>query len=112
MEALLLSYQKTGKVPPALQARPEITQDVGFYIECFYFLSRFRSSSGFGPNPLSLLDIETYARKIGYTTTEDFLFFAEVMNSCDQVYLDDVQKRQEAKRKTVSKPTTPRAGRR
>lgn len=99
MEALLLSYRKTGKVPPALQSRPELTKDILFYIEAFYFLCRFRTSSGFGPNPLSLLDIEAYARTIGYTSSEDFFFFAEVMSACDQVYLEDVQKRQNAKQR-------------
>ena len=88
MDALRLSYKKTGVVPPALAEQPVITPDLQFYLESFFFLSSFRGSSGFGPNPLAFSDVYRYAELIGYTSPEDFLPFAEMMRACDQVYLE------------------------
>jgi hypothetical protein len=81
--ALLASYEKTGIVPPALASKPDLTVDVAFYIEAFYFLSGFRSQGFSGPGSLLFSDIIRYAELVGYTASEDIQFFASVMLSCD-----------------------------
>lgn len=83
------SYRRTGVLPPALQSRPDLTRDVAFYLEAFFFLSSFRSYGMGGPLPIPLSEIATYARLIGYNA-EDTLFLAEVINACDSVYLTKV----------------------
>jgi hypothetical protein len=67
-------------------------------------LCRFRQNSGFGASPIPLQDIAAYAKE-AEITGEDFIFFAEVINACDQVFMEDVKKQQDAKSK--SKPSTP-----
>ena len=74
-------------LPPALRSRPDITPDLAFYLEAFFFLSGFRSYSMGGPSPIPLSAISEYARLIGYTSSDDILFLAEVVNACDRVYL-------------------------
>ena len=110
-DALLLSYRKTGTVPPALQNEPEVTELLRFYFESFAFVSRFRTYGMSGPNPLDFSTIRDYARSIGYTTSGDILFFAEVMSACDQVYLEDYQRRSKAEsdKKKKAAPKKPSA---
>jgi hypothetical protein len=50
-------------------------------------------------NPLSFADIDRYAIMIGYTGVEDRLFFSEVISECDRLFLEDAQKKQDAKSK-------------
>ena len=107
-DALLLSYKKTGVIPPALANEPEITPQLRFYFEAFAFVSRFRTYGMSGPNPISLPDIRVYADKIGYTSTGDFLFFAEIMSACDQVYLEDYQRRSKAESESKKKKQPPK----
>jgi len=96
-----------------LNSRPDLTQEIGFYLESFFFLSGFRSYGMAGPLPISLPDISEYARLIGYTLSEDILFFIEVMNSCDHVYLSKAANDQKAEqaaaaKKPASRPPPPR----
>ena len=101
-DALWISYQKTGVVPPALEQKPVFTPDLLFYIEAFFYLSSFRGSNGFGANPLALQDILSYCALIGYTSEDDVLFFSEVMRACDHVFLEEQQKQSKAKEKQPS----------
>lgn len=87
LDALLLSYQRTGNVPPALASRPTLTPDVSYLLECFSLLSRHRQSNGFGSNPLALADIVAVAAPLGFRTNDEFLFFAEVMGGMDDEFL-------------------------
>ena len=90
----MLSYERTGIVPPALASQPTITPDVAYFMECFSLLSRHRQSSGFGVNPLSLVDIVVVAGPLGYHTPDEFLFFAEVIGGMDQEFLSYFNERQ------------------
>ena len=97
MDALKLSYQKTGVLPPALANQPDITPEMRFYFGAFNRLSRSRTYHMSGPNPIALSEISAYAEKIGYTNADDFFFLADVISACDEVFLEDVAKRQKAK---------------
>ena len=90
----MLSYERTGIVPPALASQPTITPDVAYFMECFSLLSRHRQSSGFGANPLSLVDIVVVAGPLGYRTPDEFLFFAEIIGGMDQEFLSYFNERQ------------------
>lgn len=84
----MLSYERTGIVPPALASRPFITPDVAYLMECFSLLSRHRQSNGFGVNPLPLADIVAVSGPLGFRSASDFLFFAEIMGEMDREFLD------------------------
>ena len=94
LDALMLSYERTGIVLPALASQPIITPDVAYFMECFSLLSRHRQSSGFGANPLSLVDIVVVAGPLGYRTPDEFLFFAEIIGGMDQEFLSYFNERQ------------------
>lgn len=93
MDALTESYERTGKIPPALLERPDVEADISFYIQSFYFLSGFRSSGLSGPEPIAFSDTLRYARLLGYTQRSDLLFFASIMLSCDIAYREAVREK-------------------
>jgi hypothetical protein len=93
-----MSYKKTGELPPALANKPDITPDYAFYLNSFFFLSKFRGSSGYGPNPLSLSDIWEFCRKVGFHDADMQFFFADIMHACDSVYLAEADKEAERRR--------------
>lgn len=102
MDALRLSYEKTGVIPPALARKPELTDDCIFYLEAFYFLSGFRPEGMSGLGPLLLADIERYAALSGYTSANEILFFADVMLACDVAFRNYHAKKSSAK--SAAKP--------
>jgi len=71
-----------------------------FYLDCFFFLGRFRGISSSGLLSLTFSDIERYAERIGIRTTEGVLFFADIMAGLDAVYLKFM--REKAKRKQAA----------
>jgi hypothetical protein len=60
---------------------------VAYLLECFSLLSRHRQSNGFASNPLSLIDIVAVSGPLGFRSSDEFLFFAEVMGEMDREYL-------------------------
>ena len=72
-------------------------------MECFSLLSRHRQSSGFGHNPLPLMDIVAVSGPLGYRTPDEFMFFAEVMGEMDQEFLSYVNERQKIDSSSKSK---------
>lgn len=87
IDALLLSYARTGNVPQALASRPTLTPEIAFFLECFGFLSRHRQSNGYTRNPIPLVDIVAVAGPLGFRTSDEFLFFAEIMSEMDVEYM-------------------------
>ena len=84
LDALRLSYERTGKVPQALANQPNVTPEVAYFMEYFSLLSRHRQSSGFGVNPLAFGDIVAVSGPLGYRTPDEFLYFAEIISDMDQ----------------------------
>ena len=103
IDALMLSYERTGIVPPALANQPIITPDVAYFMECFSLLSRHRQSSGFGVNPLPLMDIVAVSGPLGYRTPDEFLFFAEIIGGMDQEFLSYFNERQKTESASKAK---------
>jgi hypothetical protein len=88
IDALLISYERTGIVPLALASRPTITPDVAYFIECFGLLNAHRPSGGFGIGPIPLSDIVAVSGPFGFRTSDEFLFFAEIIGAMDREFLD------------------------
>ena len=107
LDALRLSYKRTGEVPKALRDQPDMTRDMRFYLECFRKLSGFRGGSGFGANPLSYTDTSSFALELGYAPgSASFLFFLDMLSALDSAYLTYAQ--ESAKTKTAQAPKTRR----
>jgi hypothetical protein len=100
IDALMMSYERTGIVPPALASRPTITPDVSYLLECFALLSRHRQSNGFATNPIPLADIVAVSGPLGFRSSSDFLFFAEIMGDMDREFLSYDQEQQKLKAAT------------
>jgi hypothetical protein len=99
MDALRLSYKRTGVVPKALKDQPDMTREVKFYLDCFRSLARFRGGSGFGLNPLSYADVTKLAQDLEYEPgSTEFLFFLDMMSALDAAYLKYSQEKSESGR--------------
>lgn len=100
LDALRLSYKRTGEVPKALRDQPDMTRDVRFYLDCFRALTRFRGGSGFGLNPLAFADVSAFADGLGYVPgSEAFLFFLDVISALDSAYMAYSQEKSKAQTK-------------
>jgi hypothetical protein len=99
LDALRLSYKRTGEVPKALRDQPDLTKEVRFYLDCFRSLTRFRGGSGFGLNPLSYSDVTKLAQDLEYEPgSASFLFFLDMMSALDSEYLRHSQEKSESAR--------------
>lgn len=97
VDALRLSYRKTGTVPKALAEQPELTPDIRFYLDAFYQLSRFRGSNGFGVNPLVYSEISAYAVSCGFEQHSwSHEVFLDVLAELDSAYTEFMRQKQEA----------------
>lgn len=76
-------WQQTGKIPPALQNRPDLTPDLSFYLDAYSFLASFRSPGFSDIGPLAYDSLVQYAQLAGYTEADDIQFFCEAMLACD-----------------------------
>lgn len=90
-------------MPPALEKRPEESFVVDFILSSFTSLSHYRQSGGLGLSPLAFQDVVAYARLVGYTATDDILFFARLVTVCDTLYLQRATDKQKAQSKSKSK---------
>jgi len=85
----------TGAMPQALQEKPNVTEDIRFYLRCFFILSKFRPASGFGISPILFSDVVTLARNVGFSDEDDLLWFSEFMADLDSEYrevMEEVRK--------------------
>ena len=82
---------------------------VDFILNSFTSLSHYRQSGGFGVSPLAFQDVVAYAHVVGYTASDDILFFARLIAVCDTLYLQRAADKQKAQSK--SKPKGGRHGR-
>jgi hypothetical protein len=95
-------------MPPALQNRPEEDMTADFVLRAFSFLSHYRAPSESGISPLFFKDIVAYAHMVGYTASDDILFFARLVNVCDTAHMKKLSDKINSQRK--SKPKGGRRG--
>ena len=95
---LILSYERTGVIPPALANRPNPGADVLFYLDCYHALARHRPNSGMGLSPVPLPDIKIYADATGFAAPADFLWFSEIIGALDEEFLSFQSKKIESER--------------
>lgn len=74
----------TGKLPKALENRPELRDSLEPYIQAFITLSSFRNEQG----KINFSDIVLYADKI---CEEEVLDFVSIMSAADNAYLSAVE---------------------
>lgn len=103
MKVLLRSYRQTGKMPPALQNKPEAGLIPTFLVESFLLLHSSRQAGMGGPMPLSLADILTAASLYGYSTSPEQYAFLRAMQSLDGFYLTEESARIKATSKNKPK---------
>lgn len=76
--------RNTGRLPRALEERPEIEETDLLYFEAFATLSHFRKDRN---SPLNFKDITEYADRLD----EDALEFVSIMIRADNAYLKVVR---------------------
>lgn len=86
--ATLLEFSKvSGKVPKALEDRPELLKRCELYYTAFDSLSRSRQAGMGGALPLTMVDIKAYLDLIGEASTEERLTYLRRIQVLDQAYL-------------------------
>ena len=117
LEVLYNSWASTGKLPPALEKRPDVTHDVQFYLQSFFKLSNFRTMGFSSMGAIPMQDILAYAEMVGYTSIEDRAFFVDMITALDIEYRNlahEKQERESEQKKLQSgnrsKPGTKRLG--
>lgn len=81
---------KRGKAVDALEQKPEITPDIGWYLDTFFMLSNSRQMGFSGAGPLPLSEITNYTRFFEIIT-DDVKEFCTIIVRMDNTYLKHVQ---------------------
>lgn len=94
---LLKIQESTGRVPVALESKPELTRVQHYYLGCFSELSKCRRYTESGPLPLSIAEIRDY-----YQVFEliDFEALFDWLTTIDSIWLEEVSNKS---RKATSK---------
>ena len=99
---VFLQAKKNGLKTP-LGTRPKSCMVSNWYIKHFYILSKGRSNSGFGPNPLNIADVIRYL-KFSTPILEDATSLS-ILQDLDSIYLEHVseENRSENKPKSIQR---------
>ena len=79
--------EDTGRVPQALEAKPDLYGDCLDYVPAFFFLSSGRMN-GMGIASISITDMCKYCEVYGI---EDVEYFVTVIRAVDVTYKEQVQ---------------------
>lgn len=93
-------WRQTGKKPKELEELVELPEEMKFVWEYFLRLNRRRGSTGFGVNPLSFCEIESFFKLNQIEYSPDEIFLIELL---DNVALDHFAKESEKNNKKNSK---------
>lgn len=94
--------QSTGETPPALLAKPLLTEWDTDYWQAFQILSPSRQRGMSGPGAIPLSEIESYFRIYGIDDLEERNQFVLMIRGMDSVWLGHEAKR--AERESKAKP--------
>lgn len=82
-----MAYQdESGKELPALRDKPKISLEISEIVVAFKVLSAMRTNNGFGPNPLSLVEVKAYIDLVGLPWMGNQIF-VELIAYTDRAYL-------------------------
>ena len=81
-------------MPDALKRRPRISKWLLPYLSAYQRLDRRRQMGYSTPQPLASSEILDYGTRLGFRTDLDFFF--RVIDALDGVYMEDVNKKQQA----------------
>jgi len=87
-----------GKPTPAMDNRPELYEDLQDVWLAFSELNQGRSY-GFGPNPISMRDIQAWLAMSDITDADEKMDFLYLIRAMDVAWLKWFAKSQEARRK-------------
>ena len=92
LDHLISVYEATGVVPPELHRLQsgECPYSLFHVWVVFTHLSATRSSNGFGPNPITYQEIESYLNLGGIELTSDEV---DILKQIDILYLNKVNKK-------------------
>lgn len=88
-------------MPDALKRKPNLTSPLRDYFEAYLALQSSRQSGYGAEQPISFLEIDRYADRMGFN--EDFKFFYYVIQNMDKVSREFSEKRR--KQQAASKPS-------
>ena len=87
-------WSATGKKPSQLEV-PDCSDDWLYLFDDFYELHSRRSSNGYGPNPISYIELETWSRLTGkFITPQEVIIIMKI----DMLYIDSWAKQQRDKK--------------
>lgn len=77
------------KVPPALEARPELPVHLEFYFEAWQRLSQSRSMGMSGPSPISFQAMTEYCRVYGLSNKASITKFVDYLQALDGHFIQE-----------------------
>jgi hypothetical protein len=86
-------------MPDALRNKPELFPDLGTIYEAFWILRQSCASSGFGPNPISMVELQAYLGTIPGLTLDEYDRMMRLIKVLDMEYLSICNNKMERDRK-------------
>lgn len=91
-------YAKTGKLASALRDKPDIPPELNDYCEAWAILDRGRRRSDAGPQPISIMEVHSYATMMEYTEFRDREALIRIIFEMDLEWIKWLEERKEAAR--------------
>lgn len=85
---MLRHQERTGRVPPALERRPELPDHLTTLWQDYIRLSRSRRYEQGQPLPIPLDILDRYCQRFGPYTTDEFERFITLIEVMDAAYLE------------------------
>jgi hypothetical protein len=93
--------EETGETPAALERRPQLlAASQNMLYQAFLMLHMMRTSNGFGPNPITLIELNAYEDRFGKLPIDSDLLL-KVVKQLDEVALKWIGDKLKAKSKVT-----------
>lgn len=85
--------ESTGTTPSAIAHQPSLDLVAAFFWEAYHVLALSRTATGFGPGPIPLSEIRSYAELMEIPSGDEQRDLVHLIRRMDVAYLDHVAKR-------------------
>ena len=85
--------EQTGQTSTAVATRPMLDAVEADYWQAFQVLHTTRVNTGFGPSPIALREIESYAELVDMPRGEPRHDLLHLIKAMDRAYLEQVMKK-------------------